>query len=132
MQIPLIPWLTATAGGFIVGGIWYAPFLFGPVWSRLNPMEPRHRTLEGLPRQLVALAMNALQALVLVLLLNATGSWQPAHALGLAFLLWAGFTAAPSLAEAIFSRRHLGAWLVDSLHRLIVVEVMALLLVLLR
>ncbi len=126
MVFPWLAWITATLAGFVVGGIWYAPFLFGPVWSRFNPMEPRHRTLEGPLRQLTAFAMCAVQALVLILILQATDSWQPAFALWVAFLLWAGFTAAPSLAEAVFSRRRLGGWLIDSLHRLTVSLVMAL------
>lgn len=128
MSINIIAVLMAAAGGFAVGGLWYAPFLFGPLWSRYNPMEADQEGRSGMPQYAVAVAGTVLQALILYFLLLATDSLAPAPALWLGFLLWAGFTAAPSLSEAVFSRRSLAAWLVDSSHRLLVTLVMALLL----
>ncbi|MDX1442218.1 MAG: DUF1761 domain-containing protein [Gammaproteobacteria bacterium] len=127
-EFDLIAIIIAAAAGFAVGGLWYAPFLFGPFWSRYNPMEADQEGRSGAPQYAVAIAGTLVQALVLYFLLVATDSLSPAPALWIGFLLWAGFTAAPSLAEAIFSRRSLGAWLVDSSHRLLVTLVMALVL----
>lgn len=127
----IIAFVVAAAAGFAVGGLWYAPFLFGPLWSRYNPMEADQEGRSGGPQYAVAIAGTLLQALVLYFLLIATDSLAPAPALWLGFLLWIGFTAAPSLAEAVFSRRSLAAWLVDSSHRLLVTLVMALSLALL-
>lgn len=131
MEFNLIAVMIAATAGFAVGGLWYAPFVFGPLWSRYNPLEADQEGKSGLPQYGVAIAVTLLQAIILYILLLATDSLSPAPALWLGFLLWAGFTAAPSLAEAIFSRRSLAAWLVDSSHRLLVTLVMALLLALL-
>jgi len=123
--------IVAAAAGFAVGGIWYAPFLFGPLWSRMSPLEEDQRGSSGTREYAISVACTIVQALVLYLLLLATNSMGVAPALWVGFLLWGGFTAAPSLSEAVFSRRPLGAWAVDSAHRLAVTLVMALILAIL-
>jgi hypothetical protein len=62
---------------------------------------------------------------VLQLVLAASGSTGVGAALAVAALLWAGFTAAPSLVDALESRRPLAGWLVDAGHRLIAALAMA-------
>lgn len=123
--------IVAAAAGFAVGGVWYAPFAFGPLWSRMSPMEEDQRGSSGAREYSISVACTIMQALVLYLLLLATHSMGVPAALWVGFLLWAGFTAAPSLSEAVFSKRPLGMWLVDSAHRLAVTLVMAVVLALL-
>lgn len=125
LDFNLVAVLVAAAAGFAVGGIWYAPFLFGPFWSRMSPLEEDQRGSSGTREYAVSVACTIVQALVLYVILRATDTLAIAHALWTGSLLWAGFTAAPSLSEAVFSRRPLGAWLVDSGHRLFVTLVMA-------
>lgn len=125
LDFNIVAVLVAAAAGFAVGGIWYAPFLFGPLWSRMSPLEEDQRGRSGMREYTISVACTVVHALVLYLVLLATKSLAIAPALWMAILLWAGFTAAPSLSEAVFSRRPLGAWLVDSGHRLAVVLVMA-------
>lgn len=131
LDFNLVAVLVAAAAGFAVGGVWYAPFLFGPLWSRLSPMEEDQRGSSGMREYTVAVACTIVQALVLYLILLSTETMALASALWMGFLLWAGFTAAPSLSEAVFSRRPVGVWLVDSGHRLLVTLVMAVVLALL-
>lgn len=131
LDFNLVAVLVAAAAGFAVGGVWYAPFLFGPLWSRLSPMEEDQRGSSGMRQYTVAVACTIVQALVLYLMLLSTETMAFASALWMGFLLWAGFTAAPSLSEAVFSRRPVGVWLVDSAHRLLVTLVMAVVLALL-
>lgn len=131
LDFNLVAILVAAAAGFAVGGIWYAPFLFGPLWSRMSPLEDDQRGSSGAREYAVSVGCTIVQALVLYMVLLATESLAIAPALWMAILLWAGFTAAPSLSEAVFSRRPLGAWLVDSGHRLAVALVMAVVLSLL-
>lgn len=128
LDFNIVAVIVAAAAGFAVGGIWYAPFMFGPLWSRLSPLEEDQRGASGMREYTVAVACTVVQALVLYMILLGTQSLALAPALWVAFLLWAGFTAAPSLAEAVFSKRPVGAWLVDSGHRLAVALVMALVL----
>ena len=125
LDFNIVAVLVAAAAGFAIGGVWYAPFLFGPLWSRMSPLEEDQRGSSGAREYAISVACTIVQALVLYLVLLAT------EALAIAPALWMGFTAAPSLSEAVFSRRPLGAWLVDSGHRLAVMLVMALVLSLL-
>lgn len=131
LDFNLVAVIVASAAGFAVGGIWYAPFLFGPLWSRMSPLEEDQRGGSGAREYVVSVACTIIQALVLYLVLLATDALALAPALWMGLLLWAGFTAAPSLSEAIFSRRPLGSWMVDSGHRLAVTLVMAVILSLL-
>ena len=131
LDFNIVAVIVAAAAGFAVGGIWYAPFLFGPLWSRMSPLEEDQRGSSGTREYAISVACTFVQALVLYLLLRATDSMGLVPAIWVGLLLWAGFTAAPSLSEAVFSRRPLGAWLVDSAHRLAVTVVMAVVLSLL-
>ncbi|HWP94881.1 MAG TPA: DUF1761 domain-containing protein [Gammaproteobacteria bacterium] len=122
MDLAAINYLAVAAAaviGFVVGAVWYAPFAFGGLWMNLNPV-----TLEDLrPRGhlgalTVALAGSLLQALVLAIMLHATGARGLGPALWLAAFLWLGFTAAPSFVDAQFERRPFAGWLITAGHRL--------------
>jgi hypothetical protein len=125
--------VVAGSVGFAVGGLWYAPFAFGHVWLRHTTVKAEDLQANvALVPTLLALAGVIAQAAVLALVLAATGSRGPLSALGVALLLWAGFTAAPSLVDALESRRPLTSWLVDAGHRLAAVAAMAVVLALWR
>lgn len=114
--------LIAGVVGFILGAIWYAPFTFGPMWLRYNPVDLDQLTAGGrLQRYLIALISSLVQSFVLAVVLAAAA---PKPELGVALvlgcLLWLGFTAAPSLADSLLSRRPMGGWAVDIGHRLLV------------
>jgi hypothetical protein len=107
--------LIAGVVGFILGAIWYAPFTFGPLWLRYNPGALDALTASGrLWRYLIALISSLVQAFVLAVVLAAvTPEPDLGVALVLGFVLWLGFTAAPSLADSLLSRRPLSGWTVD-------------------
>jgi len=113
--------LVAGVIGFIVGAAWYAPFTFGPLWLRYNPAALDNITAGGkLQRYVVSLAGSLVQAFVLAIVLAATSQPDLGAALVFGFLLWLGFTAAPSLVDYLLSRRPMGGWAVDISHRLLV------------
>ncbi|HET7571029.1 MAG TPA: DUF1761 domain-containing protein [Gammaproteobacteria bacterium] len=114
--------LIAGVCGFVLGAVWYAPFSFGPLWLRYNPSAMDDLTAGGrLQRYVIALVSSLVQAFVLAVILAATA---PEPELGIAlvlgFLMWLGFTAAPSLADSLLSHRLMGGWAVDIGHRLLV------------
>jgi len=119
----------AGVAGFVVGAVWYMPFAFGPLWLRANPHL--FQTLESggrLQRSAAALASSVLQAWVLALCLSYAGREAGlGTALAAALLLWAGFTAAPSLVDCLIARRAFSGWLVDASHRLAAALTMAFL-----
>lgn len=113
--------LIAGVVGFIVGAAWYAPFTFGPLWLRYNPVAlDVLTTATRLRRYAIALLSCLVQAFVLAVMLAAAAEPDLGIALVFGFLLWIGFTAAPSLADSLLSRRPIGGWAVDMGHRLLV------------
>jgi hypothetical protein len=114
--------LIAGVVGFILGAIWYAPFTFGPLWLRYNPVAMDKITAVGRTRRYgIALIGSLVEAFVLAVILAATTTKPDVGvALVLGFLLWLGFTAAPSLADSLLSRRPMTGWAVDTGHRLLV------------
>src|SRR5262245_22903562 len=111
--------MVAGSVGFAVGGLWYAPFAFGQLWLRYTTVKPEDLEADvALGPTLLALGGVVVQAAVLQLVIGASGARGMAAALGVAALLWAGFTAAPSLVDALESRRPLVGWGVDAGHRL--------------
>ncbi|HET6654858.1 MAG TPA: DUF1761 domain-containing protein [Gammaproteobacteria bacterium] len=114
--------LVAGVFGFVLGAIWYAPFTFGPLWLRYNGAALDTLASGGrLQRYLIALISSLVQAFVLAIVLAAaTSEPELGIALVLGFLLWLGFTAAPSLADSLLSRRPMAGWAVDIGHRLLV------------
>ena len=119
--------VVAGAAGFVVGAVWYLPYTFGPLWLRANPHVLQSLEAGGrLQRYAVALGCSVLQAWVLAMCLNYAGKAAGlGTALLAALLLWAGFTAAPSLVDNLIARRTLAGWLVDAGHRLAAVCMMA-------
>jgi len=125
--------IIAGSVGFAVGGLWYAPFAFGQLWLRYTTVKPEDLEADvALVPTLLALGGVIVQAAVLQLTIAATGSTGIGAALGVAALLWAGFTAAPSLVDALEARRPLVGWLVDAGHRLIAALAMGAVLALWR
>lgn len=118
--------VVAGSVGFAVGGLWYAPFAFGQVWLRYTTVKPEDLQADvALLPTLLALGGVVAQAAVLHLVLVASGATGLPAALGVAALLWAGFTAAPSLVDALEARRPLVGWMVDAGHRLMAALAMA-------
>lgn len=123
--------VVAGSVGFAVGGLWYAPFAFGQVWLRYTTVKPEDLQADvALLPTLLAFGGVVVQAAVLQLTLVAVGARGLPAGLGLAALLWLGFTAAPSLVDALESRRPLVTWLVDAGHRLVAALAMGAVLVL--
>lgn len=128
-QLDLVAILVAGSVGFAVGGLWYAPFAFGPLWLRYTTVSPEDLAANiGIGPSLVALLGVTAQAAVLALMIVATGTHGIAPALALALLLWVGFTAAPAFVDALESRRPLLGWAVDAGHRLAALLAMAVVL----
>lgn len=123
--------VVAGSVGFAVGGLWYAPFAFGQVWLRYTTVKPEDLQADvALLPTLLAFGGVVVQAAVLQLVLAAVGARGLPAGLAVAALLWLGFTAAPSLVDALESRRPLVTWLVDAGHRLVAALAMGAVLVL--
>jgi hypothetical protein len=62
--------LAATVSAFLVGGLWYSPLLFGPVWKRANQFGANEPPAAGARVFAVTFVFSAVMALNLALFLN--------------------------------------------------------------
>jgi hypothetical protein len=89
---------------FIVGALWYSPFLFGRVWAReMGFTEESMKNMKMTP--MVAMAMNFVTALISAYVLYhfaaIVGVIDVSGALSLGFWIWLGFMA-PIVLHAYF------------------------------
>jgi hypothetical protein len=122
--------LLATLSSMIVGSIWYTPKVFGNYWMKMANVTPSGNSADAIRPIAVTVVVSFITAWVLA---GATYiSWQfygggfLANALGTALILWAGFTAARFITHDAFDGRPTGLTVLNVLHELVTVMVMAL------
>jgi hypothetical protein len=117
---------------FLVGLVWYAPWLFGTQWERLHGYDdPARRSdlMANAPRNyLTSLVAYLVMALVLRFLLYRLAASDAAAALRLALICWLGFMATLGLTTVLFALQPLTLWLIDAGFQLIYLCLMALVL----
>ena len=117
---------------FVVGFIWYGPWLLGRQWERLHGYDdPARMALlrASAPRNyLVAFVTYLVMALVLRFLLYRLAAADAGSALRLAALCWLGFAATIGLTTVLFALQPLSMWAIDAGFQLVYVCLMALVL----
>ncbi len=132
MSIDVNIWaiLVSSVVNMVVGALWYSPPLFGKHWMRLTGIAR-----EGLSQgNRVVLYVGSyfaglILAGILAVVISATGVETVWEALILAAMVWLGFTAAPSYANAVFEGKPLQLWAINSAHPLVSVLLMSVILI---
>lgn len=58
--VKILPILLAAAASVVIGGVWYSPFLFGTMWSRLSGVDTKSDTRKrAMPKLLVIMFFSA-------------------------------------------------------------------------
>ena len=85
----------ATIVGFVIGGLWYSPFLFGDLWWKLRGIDPAAVPNDGLPvgKMAAEIVRVLVVATTLAWLQHASGTTSFGAALLLGLILWLGFQA---------------------------------------
>lgn len=105
--------------GFAIGGIWFGPKTFFPIWWKLMGKDPSENPGSESMGQVFGLtALGAiLQATVLGFILpliaNATGTMDWFQGMATAALLGLGFSAATSLSHKLFGGFGLKVWILE-------------------
>ncbi|MEY4993761.1 MAG: hypothetical protein RIS82_883 [Actinomycetota bacterium] len=122
MDFTQINWLAvfvASIAGFVIGGIWFGPKTFYPIWWKLNGNEPVNGPDGSNPLVLfgstyVATLAQATTVAVLVelgsVVIAGFGAWE---GLATGALVGAGVAAASSLSHRLFARQGFGVWIIE-------------------
>lgn len=124
--------LAATASSMVVGSIWYTPKVLGNTWMRLAKVTPSGDAKSAVGPILATLVVSFVTAWVL-----AGATWIAHSFYGGSFLaaamvtglmLWLGFTAARFITHDAFEGRPVKLTILNIVHELVTVVVMALIL----
>ena len=119
MEFNLLAVLLATFVGFAIGGVWFGPKTFFPIWWKLmgkspeeNPGTESMGQVFGLTA-LGALVQASVLGLVLPLIAEANGGMDWFGGLATAALLGVGFSAATALSHKLFGGFGLKVWILE-------------------
>lgn len=140
MDFSAINWLAVVAcvvASMVIGGVWFGPKTFFPVWWKAvgKEGEPAMGGGESTPGSSLGMGLvwggvilaSFIQAVFMSLMVNAMGSMSGGATLGsgalAGFFLWLGFVAPSSLTNKLFADR-LKAWVIEQGNHLITFVVM--------
>lgn len=129
---PVIAVLLAALLPFVVGFVWYSPWLLGRAWERAHGYDDPARMAmlqAGMVRYyLVAFVTYLVMALVLRFLLYRLAATDASSALRLAAICWLGFVATVGLTSILFALLPFQLWAIDASFQLVYMCLMALVL----
>ena len=128
IYVNLLAVLVAGIIHMVIGGIWYAPPVFGNLWMKLSGIKPSGKS-PAVP-MIVSFIAGLVMAYVLAQLEALLDVSNIAGALLLAFWLWLGFVATIKLIHAMFDGTSLKLYALLVIYDYIVLAVMAVILAL--
>ena len=114
--------LAAAVARFAIGGVWFAPFAFGPAWGRMVKIEPEAARARMGQAMAIDFVAGFVLAWVLANLLQFLGVNRAVSGARVSFFIWLGFIAMPFLSMTVYEGRPMklfattaGFWLVSML-----------------
>lgn len=105
---------------FLLGGLWYSPFLFAKPWVKLINRSYNDIKEEAKASKYIIAFM---QAIITSYILSIFISWADASTIisgaWTGFMCWFGFAGTTSFVHSSFAGRQFKLWLIDSGHTLI-------------
>ena len=135
MDFSQINWLAvvvAAVAGFVVGGVWFGPKTFYPIWWKLSGNEPTTEPGGQSPLVLfgstflATLAQAATVAIFIEIATIVDPNFGPLQGLAAGALLGAGIAAASSLSHRLFSRAGFAVWIIEVGQDIVSLAVMGL------
>lgn len=132
-SVDLLPLMTSALASILVGSLWYAPWAFGRAWidaiSGGSTTDSGKTGLVLTPFNLFLAPVNALAASTALWIVF---GWLEVdsilHAIGVAVVLWAGFSLTTTLWQVIYETRAFTVLLIDGGNQLVTYLVMAIIL----
>ena len=97
--------LLAAVARFAIGGVWFAPFAFGPSWGRLTGIDAEAAKARMGRAMVVDFIAGFVLAWVLANLLQFLGVNRAVSGARVSFFLWLGFIAMPFLSMTAYEGR---------------------------
>ena len=115
--------LGAAVAGFVVGGVWFAPPVFGTSWLRALAISDQDAARTRGPNIGLAFVATLMTAYVLGLFVRFAGAATALDGIAIGFLVWLAFAFAMHLPAAYLERAP-RKFLIDVGHKLVVYLVM--------
>jgi len=119
--------LVSAIVGFVIGGLWYSPLLFGKTWMKLMNITQKEmkankdKAKKGYIFMFVALLV---MAYTLALFVNYAGATTLTAGLLVGFWAWLGFVATVLLGGFLWENKPFSLYLINVSHYLVVLVVM--------
>ena len=121
----IVAWLISV----VLGSFWYSPAGFGKLWSKLSGVDIMKMPKDLANKAIVSVAISSLiQVIALAVVVNSLGAGNVVDGLTIGLLLWAGFTAATTVGNNLYSRLSWKFWWLNASFFLIVMPINAILL----
>ena len=113
----------------MVGSFWYSPVGFGKRWSKLSGVDMMKLPKSEANRAIGFVMLAAIvQVVALAIIINSLGITKASDGLATGTVLWAGFTAATTVGNNLYSRLTWNFWWLNASFFLVVMSVNAVLL----
>jgi hypothetical protein len=114
--------MLAAVAAFVIGFLWYSPFLFGNLWVQGHGYTPEQlaamQTTVGRTYGIMFLCL-IVSGVVLSLLLHLSATADAAGGARLGFLGWLGFAATTGLSGNLFGLAPLSLYAIDTAYQLV-------------
>lgn len=121
----IVAWLIAIG----VGSFWYSPAGFGKLWSKLSGVDMMKMPQDLANKAIASVAISSLaQVIALAVVVKSLHADSAGDGLLVGLLLWAGFTAATTIGNNLYSRLSWKFWWLNASFFLVVMPINAVLL----
>jgi hypothetical protein len=121
--------LFAAIASFILGGLWYSPFLFDNLWAKLSNFSKadmaKAKKKSMTPQYFATFIYLLIMAFVLSLFISFAEAATMAESLEVAFWLWLGFIATTTLSTVLWEGKSFKLYLLHNAHNLVSLLIMA-------
>ncbi len=118
-QLDLIAIFIAAAVNLFIGFVWYSPWLFGPIWTKLAGFDTKHPYKRSKLAPLWSALLSLLSAYILGFFIVFLGVTTVSDGMFVGFLIWLGFILTTLLSGVIWSHKPVKLFLIDSCYRLL-------------
>ena len=121
----VVTWLISV----VVGSFWYSPAGFGKLWSKLSGVNMMKMPKELANKAIVSVSIaSVVQVVALAIIVKSLGANTVVEGLMIGLLVWAGFTAATTVGNNLYSRLSWKFWWLNASFFLVVIPINAIIL----